>query len=335
LVLTDVIVPIFFIIFLGILLRGIGRVEPRPFARAQLYVLSPALAFMALTRAEMETILVLRVLLFVAILAGIILGVSQGVGFLMKGKRIERQAFSMASVFMNSGFYGIPVCLLAFGDIGLVYATTHMVTNAMLQATLGIFLVSAGRLRASEAFLNIFRIPMIYAIVSARLLAHFDLLPSEPFMKMISLIGQAAIPVGLLLLGMQLHVIMSYFAAWRMAPADTAALAGGDSKSGVGVTGDDTEREEREVQRDIIGGVLSPVLRLGGGFVGALLILRFFDFDPLLGKILIVQSAMPTAVHAVVYATEFDCRPRMVAVAILSSTLLSILSVTLILGYLG
>jgi predicted permease len=77
------------------------------------------------------------------------------------------------------------------------------------------------------------------------------------------------------------------------------------------------------------------LLRLAGGFAIAMLIIGWFDFDPLLRKILIVESSMPTAVNAVVYATEFDCRPRLVALGILVSTLGSALSLPLIIGFAG
>jgi len=49
---------------------------------------------------------------------------------------------------------------------------------------------------------------------------------------------------------------------------------------------------------------------------------------------MLVQAAMPTAVNAVVYATEFECRPRLVAIGILSSTLISVGSITMILSFL-
>jgi predicted permease len=50
--------------------------------------------------------------------------------------------------------------------------------------------------------------------------------------------------------------------------------------------------------------------------------------------VIIVESSMPTAVNAVVYATEFKCGPKLVAVGILAATLGSMLSVTLVLEYL-
>ena len=54
-----------------------------------------------------------------------------------------------------------------------------------------------------------------------------------------------------------------------------------------------------------------------------------------MNQVIVVQSAMPTAVNAIVFATEFNCRPRLVAVGILASTLASVVSITLILRYVG
>jgi predicted permease len=343
LVIVDVILPILMIVFFGFLLRRLGKLDEKAIARAQLYVLSPALVFMAMARAEAETVLILSVLLYTAVLMGVILGIVQGIAFIIKRDRIERHAMSLAAVFMNAGFYGIPVCLLAFGDMGLVYATTFVVTSAAIQSTLGIFLASAGSRKASDALVTVFKVPLIYSIVLARLLAHFDSLPPEPFMKMINLLGQAAIPLGLILLGMQLERIISASAAGRMAPVRSRTVEKGSAPCCRGEAGESAVGEESLPvtvdepigRRDLASGLLSAALRIVGGFAVSLIILKFFDFDPLLRKVLIVESSMPTAVHTVVYATEFNCRPRLVAVGVLGSTLASILSVTLILNYLG
>ena len=311
-VLTDVTLPVFFIVVIGFLLRRLGKLDERVFSRLQLYALSPALVFIATARAEAGTILILRVLLYVAILAAAILAVTQGIGFLTGRDRAERHAMSLSTVFMNSGFYGIPVCLLAFGEKGLIYATIFVVASSTVQSTLGVFLASAGSRKPSQALATVFKVPLIHSIVLARLLVHFKALPPEPLMKMINLLGQAAIPIGLILLGMQLERIIS---------CSAAGGAGG--------------RDEPSGRRDIAGGLLSAALRIVGGFAAALIIIRLFDFDPVLRNVIIVESSMPTAVNVVIYATEFNCRPRLVAMGILCSTLASILSITLILNYLG
>ncbi len=335
-VITEVILPIFSIIVLGFLLKRLGGVEPRPFSRTQLYILSPALVFSAMARADGMTVTVLKIFLYIAILSGVILGAAQGIALLMKGTREDRQAMSLAAVFMNSGFYGIPVCMLAFGDIGFVYATAYVVASATLQSTLGIFIASAGRRRAPEALLTVIKVPLIWAIVVARLLAHFDALPSEPFMKMINMLGQAAIPLGLLLLGMQLEGVVRDIWGRRIGAAVEAGLPG----NGLTLPESGAARAAPEAARPapgmsyIKGGLIAAGLRIAASFFVALVVIRLFDFEPTLRKVILVESAMPTAVNAVVYATEFRCGPKLVAVGILAATVGSMATITLILEYL-
>ena len=311
-VITEVILPIFSIIILGFLLKRFGGVQPKPFSRTQLYILSPALVFSAMARSDGMTFTVLKIFLYIAILSGVILGTAQGIAHLMRGTREDRQAISLAAVFMNSGFYGIPVCMLAFGDIGFVYATAYVVASATLQSTLGIFIASAGRRRVPEALLTVVKVPLIWAIVVARLAAHFDALPPEPFMKMINLLGQSAIPLGLLLLGMQLEGVVRDLMS-RKAVGDACPAPG---------------------MSYVRGGLIAAALRIVGGFMVALVVIRLFDFEPTLKKVILVESSMPTAVNAVVYATEFRCGPKLVAVGILAATLGSMVTITLILEYL-
>ncbi len=49
-------------------------------------------------------------------------------------------------------------------------------------------------------------------------------------------------------------------------------------------------------------------------------------------QVLIVQAAMPTAVLTTVLATEFDAAPRLVAAAVLGSTLLSMVTLSVVLA---
>jgi len=351
LVIYNVLLPIFFVIFLGFLLRKLGRLDERVFSRAQLYVLSPALVFMAMTRAEAGALIALRMLLFVFTLSLIILAITQGLGFLLKRGREDRYAMSMTAVLMNSGFYGIPVCMLAFGDQGLIYASIFVVTSSMVQSTLGIYLANAGKKKFSGALLSIFRVPLIYSIVVARFLVHFDALPPEPLLRMIDLLGQSAIPLGLLLLGMQLERIMfkpkievPSLAGSGAAEVPEVAVAGIDESGSVDVPGSSpgapgVEKagapyvEHADGEGYIKNGVMAGMIRIVFGFITASLLLRFFGFEQDLAKVILVESSMPTAVNAVVYATEFTDKPRLVAVGVLSSTLASVISVTLILTY--
>lgn len=308
-VITNVVLPVVFVVLLGYLLRRLGGLDEHAFSRAQIYILSPALVFTALAGSDAAMPLILKVLLQVLLMSTLLLGVVQGIGFASKSGRNERNAMSLAAVFTNSGFYGIPVCMLAFGEMGVIYASIYVACSATFQATIGIYIASSGTRKAREALASVFKVPIIYAIILGKLLSHFRMLPPEPFMKMIDLMGKSAIPLGLLLLGMQLERIVSESSA--------AHLAGG------------------EARRDLLGGTASGVLRIAGGFILGLLVVQLFDFDPVLKKVIIVESAMPTAVNAVVYATEFGCRPKLVTIGILTSTLISVVSISVILNWLG
>ncbi len=311
-VITDVILPIVFIVLLGFLLRRFGGKYEHAFSKTQLYILGPALLFSVMARNDTGYGLILQLLIYVIILSAGLLLLTQGIGKLAGGGRVERNAMSLAGVFTNSGFYGIPVCMLAFGEEGLKWAALYIVASSTVQSTLGIFLASAGKQKATAALATVFKVPLIWALIAGRVLADVNLLPPEPFMEMIDLLGRSAIPLGLLLLGMQLERIIS---------------------------GDDEETECAEPapvssQRLVGLGITSGVIKIFGGLGIALVLLRFFDVDPVLRNVMLVQSAMPTAVNAVVYATEFDCRPRIVTIGILSSTIISVGSITMILSFL-
>lgn len=357
-VVAEVILPVFFVVFLGFLLKRFSEIDERVFSRVQLYILSPALVFMAMTRAEAGTILVLKVLLFVSVMAVIILAAAQLMSVVTGRSREERFAISMAAVLMNAGFYGIPVCMLAFGEKGLIYASIFVVASATVQATLGVYLANAGSREIKDAVLTILKVPLIHAIVLARILVHFNALPPEPLLKMVDMLGNAAIPLGLLLLGMQLVKIIysgRYFPAPSMAAR--APVTDGGDVSGFGEVEQGEGRVESSAQEEIEGisdersgkgarsfgdsggrseilsGMAAGAARIGLGFLVAILLLRFFDFKPGLEKVIIVESSMPTAVNAVVYATEFNSKPKLVAMAILFSTLISIVTVYLVITY--
>ncbi len=212
-VLTQVTLPILFVVFLGYLLRKIGRVEESVLSRIQLYVLSPALIFMTMAGSNAMMSLLGKIFLHVVILSVLLYLSAQLLGRMMRGDALERNAMSLAAVFTNSGFYGIPVCMLAFGEEGLGYAAMYVICSSMIQSTAGIYIASEGSRKPLEALAMIFKVPLIYAIVLGKLLSQFDMLPPAPFMEMINMLGRAAVPLGLLLLGMQLERIIS---DWRL-----------------------------------------------------------------------------------------------------------------------
>ncbi|MDD3643206.1 MAG: AEC family transporter, partial [Candidatus Krumholzibacteria bacterium] len=176
-VIYDVVLPILFIVALGFVFRRLGGRYERAFSRTQLYILVPALLFTVVSGAAADLRTIGTVLLYVAILSAVLIGITQGLGFLAGSRRAERNAITLAGVFTNSGFYGIPVCMLAFGEAGLIWASVYVIASSTIQSTVGVFVASAGRRRAVDAFASVFKVPLIWALVAGKGLAALGALP--------------------------------------------------------------------------------------------------------------------------------------------------------------
>jgi predicted permease len=61
----------------------------------------------------------------------------------------------------------------------------------------------------------------------------------------------------------------------------------------------------------------------------------FMGLQGITRAVCIVESSMPTAVMASIIAVEFDARPKIVTGVIFVSTLLSVVTLTVLLGILG
>jgi len=118
-----------------------------------------------------------------------------------------------------------------------------------------------------------------------------------PLERPVSLLGEAAIPLLLVLLGLQFQN-----SSWS---GQTLALT------------------------------LSNVMRLVGGPVIAIGLALLFGLQGASRQAGIAQSAMPTAVLTTVLATEYDVEPTFVTSVVFLTTLLSPLTLTPLLAYLG
>ncbi len=102
-------------------------------------------------------------------------------------------------VFPNAGNMGLPVCLFAFGDEGLVLALAVFMMLSIVHFTLGIALAS-GRSVWREMIAN----PIIYSIVIALVMIYGDLSLPVFLANTVHLLGDMTIPLMLITLGVSL-----------------------------------------------------------------------------------------------------------------------------------
>src|SRR5262245_32930790 len=164
---SEVLLPIIVVVTLGYLLRRSFPLDARSLNRVSLYVLTPCLVFVTLLRtdvagAEASRLTLQMVLVVVATTLCALLVV---IPFHLSSH--QRSGFVLTTTFMNSGNYGLSVSRFAFGDIGFQYAVVGYLAQAILSQTLAVYLASASRASRTAALRQVFRLPLIYAVLLA------------------------------------------------------------------------------------------------------------------------------------------------------------------------
>src|SRR5262245_5362399 len=210
--------------------------------------------------------------------------------------RAELSGFLLVAMFSNGGNYGLPVVLFAFGNDALAPATVYFVTSSILTYTLGVFLAAAGRRNVGHALLGITKIPAIYGVAAAGLVLWTGIAVPVAVLRPVQLLGDAAIPIMILVLGMQLH------AATAPKHASTVAAAAALSL----------------VAAPLVAMGLTWLLGLTGSAKQAGVVL----------------ASMPTAVITTILALEFDAAPAFVTNVVFVTTMLSPLTLAPLIAYL-
>jgi predicted permease len=201
---------------------------------------------------------------------------------------------------MNAGNYGISVNLFAFGEPGLARATIYFTLSAALASSLGVYLSARGRASTSLALRRMVRVPLIYAAAFGLAFNLTGLSVPEPLARAIHLLGQASVPLMLVVLGVRL--------------AETF------------------RSRQRLVHLPALGIATAARLLLVPAL--AWLFATLIGLDGLARDVTVVESAMPTAVMSTILATEFDSDPAWAALCVMTTTLLSLPTLTILLNLL-
>ncbi|ACZ41854.1 Auxin Efflux Carrier [Thermobaculum terrenum ATCC BAA-798] len=290
-------VPVFIIVLAGMVAARCGVMHAQSLARLSLYVLSPALVFSSLVNTSVTLSNILRIGLSLLILAIFTYLLGTLVCELLGVEPYTKSSYLLSTILMNSGNFGLPVILFAFGDEGLAVASIYFVIQSLLTNTLGVYIASRGMADPKSALMNTFKLPTLYAIVVALpfLIFHFPL--PQVVNRPIDLLGSAAIPILLLMLGAQLRLRLKAI----ISPLFVAAL--------------------------ITRLVISPLI--------AYMIGRVMGLEGLILQVFVVESAMPTAVNTIMLATVFKSDTDFLSNVIAFSTLVSMISLTLLISLLG
>jgi predicted permease len=281
----------------GFALGKILNVEPRSLGRVVFYVFSPVLIFDILIKNQLKLSEAAGVIAFTISIVLTIGLITYLVGRLLKVEQTALISILITTMFANTGNYGLPLVTFAFGENALPYAGIYFVTTTLLFYSLGVFLASLGHMSLKDAALGLFRVPTLYAVLLALLINFFNLELPLAINRAVELAAGGTIPAMLVLLGLQMT--------------------------------------EVEFSKNIRALQLSVSLRLIAAPLLALLMTAIFGLQGVARQGAMTQASMPSMVSSTVLAAEYNLDSKLIAAVVFVSTLLSPLTLTPLLVYLG
>jgi predicted permease len=293
---VNVLFPVFLVMGIGVLLDRLLALDARSISRVVLYAFSPALVFSSISTSALEGGDLLRIGAFVILNTLIMAALGFLISRTLRFDRSRQTAFMLTICFVNAGNYGIPVTLFAFGQEGMTHAVVYFVFGGLAINTLGVYLAALGRGEAKAALGNVFKMPIAYAAVLGIVVNTMSWTVPGPLYKAASLLGTAAVPGMLFLLGVQLSRTRM---AGHVGSVALAALM-------------------RVLVAPLLALATAPLLGLTGATRQAC----------------VLEASEPTAVMTSILALEFQADSEFVASVIFVSTLASIVSLSLLISYL-
>lgn len=289
-VLLEVILPVLAVALVGgaVCRRlGIGAETMSPLS---FFLFSPALVFTSMSTIELGGTETVRIALVAAGGAVAVSVLGFAVSTVLGHDVRTRAAVALTAGMSNGGNLGLPVSALAFGAAGLAVAVVAFVTGALVVNTVGVLVASSADGSVGGAFRSVLGVPSLWAAVAGLAVNGSGIDLPALIAESSATLGDAAIPVMLVVLGLQLR-----------RDADTGGLP--------------------EVG-------LSVGLRLLAGPAVALGLATALGLGGTTRDTLVVLGGMPAAVYTTILATQYGTRPPLVTRTVVIGTLASMVTLT-------
>ena len=136
-------------------------------SRVTFHALAPALVFNILTTSTLSGFEFGRMAAFYLLVAASAALMARLAAIPLRLDRASLSAFLLVVVCSNSGNYGLPVALLAFGREALTFASVYFVSSAIFSYTGGVLLAASGRRSIRQALAGVLRVPAVYGALAA------------------------------------------------------------------------------------------------------------------------------------------------------------------------
>ncbi len=297
LIFNSSILPLFIIIAAAFIYNRIAKPDISQVANIAITVFVPVFVFDSLVKTRITFAMMIKPVMFATILTSILMALAYGVARLMKANEDQKISIVLASSMINVGNFGLPLIFFTYGDGVKVYSVLYFVAFGIPLGTVAIF-ISSKEKNLTNILKDIARIPIFHATLIALIVTNFSISLPEVVNRSVGLVGQAAIPLIIFILGLQLSNI-------RIRPGFVRLI----------------------IPPVIIRLLVSPFV--------AYFALILCGITGLEQKVAVIQTSTPPALLPLMYLIRFNRCPDLMAATIFVSTLLSGISLAVLIGYLG
>jgi malonate transporter and related proteins len=307
--LFTIVIPIFGLILAGYLLRRTGRLGPNASSeinRFVVYLALPALLFDIMANTHWATLYQPRFIAVFGLSTGAVFVATLAVRLKQARHLADASIEGLNAAYPNTGFIGLPLCLLVFGRDSLAPAVIATIMTVCVLFAFAIVLIE-GSVQAvpsrSTTLLKVGRSlacnPLLFAPLAGALWAAGGLSMPQGAESFLKLIGGAASPCALVALGLFL-----------------------------------AEKRDK-APRDTVTASLLVVMKLvAHPLLAWVLAFHVFSMPPLWAASAVLLSALPTGTGSFMLAEFYRREAAITSTTILLSTLVSVFTITMCLTFL-
>ncbi|HLV78375.1 MAG TPA: AEC family transporter [Marinobacter sp.] len=292
--------PLYVTVALGWLAGRYLEASGRHIAGIMLYIVTPSVVFSGVMAAPLSPeVILLPVLVF-----GFCTVLALGHLFIARKLLSDGSAavVPLAVGTGNTGYFGVPVALLLFGEEGLALYIVCMLGTTLFENSVGFYLAARGNYSIPDALRRVVRLPSVYAFVLAVLLNLGGIGIHEVFVPLFDNLRGTYSVLGMMIIGMSIRGFRG--------------LAGNPVFTGLAFFGKF---------------VSWPLLALAFWWLDARVL---GIYEHAVHQVIFLISITPIAANTVVIATLLDASPRQAAGTTLLSTLFALVYIPLMIAWL-
>ncbi|MEM7749832.1 MAG: AEC family transporter [Pseudomonadota bacterium] len=303
----DVVLPLFGIILAGYLaglMRLFGPTSSEILNRFVFSVALPALVFISLAKVSIEEFFNWP---FLTVLVGGMLATfctSLLVARIFFPGSLTALTFhALTAMFSSTGYIGIPLVAIAFGDEALVFGIIGTIVTGVVFFTLAIIIAEVDRSRETGKLMlapmtSVIRNPVVIATVAGLTVSALDIPVPKPFSVFCELLGGAFIPCALFSAGL-------FMVGWSI------------------------KGDARELSWLVFAKLaLQPLLTWWLAF-------HVVELDGSQKVIAVLLAALPTGAPVFVLAQKYGVFAALATATVVVTTVVSVVTLTLILAFLS